>query len=289
MMFSAFDRASFLALVTTAFTVLALPSVAKTHGARDLLKGYFATEEKAYDRAIEHYTRAIGSDDLSLQRRSDAYRARGDVYFYLERLDRAFDDYNLALHLNPRNASALNNRGNAFTKKGAFDLAMSDFNVALRLDPSFALAHQNRANLHFYFGRFHKAAQDYAISFRLDPSDPFSAIWLYLSRKRGGKEGRKELKQNVSAYRSDEWTSSIVALFLGDLEPDQFLARVKRSGRASEVCEAHFYVGQVHLLDADRPKAIMEFRRALEICPVTYVEHTAAKSELLGFQRVKRR
>ena len=289
MKISLFDQTRLPVVIVVALTIAVVPAVAKTHGAQALLNGYFASEDKEYERAIRHYTRAIESDSISLSQASDAYRARGDAYFHLQRLHQALDDYNLALHLNPKNAPALNNRGNAYTKKGLFDLAMSDFNAALRLDPGFALAYQNRANVHFFFGRFEKAAKDYAVSLRLDPSDSFSAIWLFLARKRGAENGAKELEHHVSAVKSDGWTSSVAVLLLGKIEPDRFLAGAERGNRIGEICEAHFYVGQLYLLNGDRPRARNEFRRALGTCPTTYVEHTAADMELqkLGQKKIR--
>lgn len=289
MNFSAFNRASWLVGIATALAISALPAIAKKHGVQELLNGYLALESEGYDRAIGHFTRAIESDHLSVPRLSDAYRARGDAYFYREKLNLAVDDYNLALHLNPKNASALNNRGNAFTKKGLFELAMSDFDATLRLDPKFALAYQNRANVHFYFGRFRAAAEGYASSQRLNPSDPFSAIWLFLARKRKGENGTNELRHNMSTTKQDDWSSSISALFLGKMGSDRFMAMAEQGGRIGEICEAHFYIGQVHLLNDDRSKAMTEFRRALAACPATYVEHTAADMELRAFRTRKRR
>ena len=284
-----FNMARSLLPLFAALILAAMPAVAKSHGATELLNGYFASEDKEYERAIRHYSRAIESDSLSLMQMSDAYRARGDAHFFLQRIHRALDDYNLALHLNPENAPALNNRGNAYTKKGLFVLAMTDFNTALRLDPEFALAYQNRANVHFYFGRYREAAKDYAVSSKLDPSDPFSAIWLFLARKRGAINGMGELERSVSAVNSDDWASSVVAMLLGKKEPDRFLAAAKRENKIGEICEAHFYVGQLHLLNGDRSKAMKQFRRASGVCPVTYVEHTAAEMELEALRQKKHR
>ena len=114
-----FDTARSLVLFFAVTILTAAPAIAKSHGTSELLNGYFASEDLEYGRAIGHYSRAIESDSLSLMQMSDAYRARGDAQFFLQRIHRALDDYNLALHLNPRNAPALNNRGNALYKEGS--------------------------------------------------------------------------------------------------------------------------------------------------------------------------
>ena len=56
--------------------------------------------------------------------------------------DQALDEYNLALQLDPNNASILVNLGTAYQAKGDFSTAITKYQQALQLDPNNAAAKQ---------------------------------------------------------------------------------------------------------------------------------------------------
>jgi tetratricopeptide (TPR) repeat protein len=60
--------------------------------------------------------------------------------------DRAMDDFNAAIKLDPSYIDALNNRGLAYFGRGAYDLAIEDFDRVLKLNPNDADAIRNRAD-----------------------------------------------------------------------------------------------------------------------------------------------
>jgi len=59
--------------------------------------------------------------------------------------DRAIQDFDLAIKLNPNYPDALNNRGLAHISQGQYDRAIQDFDQVLKLDPKDADAIRNRA------------------------------------------------------------------------------------------------------------------------------------------------
>jgi tetratricopeptide (TPR) repeat protein len=59
-----------------------------------------------------------------------AYTNRGDAYNHKGQYDRAIEDYNKAIQLNPNLAVAYNNRGVAYADKGQYGKAISDFQKA---------------------------------------------------------------------------------------------------------------------------------------------------------------
>ena len=69
---------------------------------------------------------------------------RGLAYADKEDYDRAIADYDKALELDPKDATAYNNRGFTYDKKGDYDKAIADYNKALELDPKDATAYNNR-------------------------------------------------------------------------------------------------------------------------------------------------
>ena len=60
--------------------------------------------------------------------------------------DRAIQDYDQAIRLNPNYASAFNNRGLAYVNKGDNDRAIQDYDQAIKLNPNDTVAIKNRAD-----------------------------------------------------------------------------------------------------------------------------------------------
>src|SRR5439155_1493870 len=66
-----------------------------------------------------------------------AYKAKGDN-------DRAIQDYDQAIRLNPSFAEAFSNRGIVYAAKGDNTRAIQDYDQAIRLDPTLDQAFNNR-------------------------------------------------------------------------------------------------------------------------------------------------
>jgi tetratricopeptide (TPR) repeat protein len=73
-----------------------------------------------------------------------AFCVSGNAWSRKGLLDRAIEDYDAALTMEPSLAEALVNRGNARARKGDLRRAIADFNAALRLDPRDVKARKNR-------------------------------------------------------------------------------------------------------------------------------------------------
>ena len=72
-----------------------------------------------------------------------AYFNRGRANLEIDYYDRAIQDFNEVILLEPKNASAHNNRGNSYSHKGQYDRAIEDYQTALRIDPTLHAAREN--------------------------------------------------------------------------------------------------------------------------------------------------
>lgn len=72
------------------------------------------------------------------------FNNRGNAYNDEGRYDRAIQDFDEAIRLNPQYAEAFNNRGGAYLGKGQYDRAIQDYDQAIRLNPQIAQAFYNR-------------------------------------------------------------------------------------------------------------------------------------------------
>ena len=75
-------------------------------------KGIDFARSGEYEKAIEDYNKAIELDPNL----AGVYYNRGNAYFYLKQYEKAIEDFDKAIELNPNNAYAYNNRGLAREK-----------------------------------------------------------------------------------------------------------------------------------------------------------------------------
>lgn len=129
-------------------------------------RGFSYLKKSRYDRAIEDFNQAIRLDPDNAW----AYANRGNAYFNTREFDRALQDYDEALRLNPVGyATLFYGRGAIYRGRGELNLAIAQFDEAIRLQPDFPEAFRNRGNAYFDNGQFSLAVEDYGQALRLRP------------------------------------------------------------------------------------------------------------------------
>ena len=240
-----------------------------------------ANDKDAYDRAIQNYDEAIRLDPRS----ADAFAGRGSAYLLKGDYDSAILDYNEAIRLNPKSASAFNGRGASYFAKGDYDRAIQDYNEAIRLDPKTPRALLNRGLVNLYSGHFSDAQQDFSQNLRLDRTDLYGVIWLYLSRVKAGADGKEELKMNTAGLDLSKWPGPLIQLYLGQSTLDDTFRAT--GGDSDQKCEYSFYVGEYRALRGEHPEALALFRSASDGCPKDFIEYVPAVIELNNLEKQK--
>lgn len=96
----------------------------------------------------------------------------GNVLLGRGELKEALRQYQIAVTLDPRDASFRNNFGLVFFYQGMLDRAMEQYLIALKLSPDYAEAHNNLGLLYQSRGLLNNAIQEYELALRLKPSYP---------------------------------------------------------------------------------------------------------------------
>ncbi len=136
--------------------------------------------EKYVESGVEHYSkgnydRAIAEYDEAIRlypKHATAYNNRALAYFSIGDYDRAIADCNEAIRLDPKLANAYYNRGAAYYGKGDDDRAIPEYDEAIRLNPKYACAYSSRGAVFYNKGDYNRAIADCDEAVRLDPKDP---------------------------------------------------------------------------------------------------------------------
>lgn len=116
-----------------------------------------------YDLAVVQFTYAIQVDSDY----AAAYAWRGGAYHDLGQYQRAIQDYDQAIRLEP-NATRHNNRGVAYGSLGQYQRAIQDYTQAISLSPNTALFYENRGNAYTWVNLWTQAQADWDRACQLD-------------------------------------------------------------------------------------------------------------------------
>jgi len=127
-----------------------------------------ATRKRAYNRAIEDFDKVLVLQPDNV----DALIARGNAYSQLGENGRALADLDRAISLTPDNARAYVVRGLANNRRGQKQRAMQDYDTALQHAPRYPQALANRAALYSEERKYDLAIRDLDESIAADPDNP---------------------------------------------------------------------------------------------------------------------
>jgi tetratricopeptide (TPR) repeat protein len=154
--------------------VLGSPESAAGQGPRHFREGLEAYQRRDLDAAIKLFTLAIESGDLPHPDLFFAFNNRGNAHAARHDHDRALQDYDEALRLNPKFAGAMRNRGIVYARKGNYDHAIRDFSEAARLDPDDPHALIGRGLVHCARHEFADAVRDFDAALSICPTCPLA-------------------------------------------------------------------------------------------------------------------
>jgi tetratricopeptide (TPR) repeat protein len=119
-------------------------------------------------------TALIQADQETTKNRAVIYGSRAVGYYSKGDYDRAIQDTDQAIRLNPNEPSFYYTSGLAYKKKGDFDRAIQDFNEAIRLNPNFERAYYDRGNAYIDKEEYDRAIQDLNEAIRLNPNNSYN-------------------------------------------------------------------------------------------------------------------
>src|SRR6266478_9010569 len=236
-------------------------------------------EKRNYDRAIQNYDEVIRLNP----NHAKAFSNRGIAYGRKGDYDRAIENYNEAIRLNPNHANALYNRGNAYKHNKDYDRAVLDYDKVIRLNPNHADAYSNRGLVRFYQGQFSAAVPDLSQAVGFAPTNLYRILLLYLAQARAGSHAQEGLAQATVNLDLKEWPGPVVSMYLGKI-PEHVVfdavADADPTKQRQKRCQAYFYVGQQLLIRQSNSEATKMFRETVATNASTLFEYEGAQAEL---------
>jgi tetratricopeptide (TPR) repeat protein len=148
------------------------------------------------DTVIDGCTAVIQSGQEPREKLATAFDNRGVAYKLKGEYDRALQDYEQAIRLNPENANAYNNRGVIYRIKGEYGRAIADYDEAIWLtNGDFPAAYYNRALVYAEKGDYEKSLMDFDVVLRFDRRNALAlyARGLTLLQKGDSEAGKIEI------------------------------------------------------------------------------------------------
>lgn len=126
-----------------------------------------------YDKALENFNEALRIDPFHFQ----AYLSRAKLYEAIRENTYARSDFDRATEIDPENNLIYEERGNFLINQGLFSEALSDFDKLADMLPEDFFVFALRADLHEKLENWEKALEDYDRAIALNPY--YSDLYAY--------------------------------------------------------------------------------------------------------------
>ena len=165
--------------------------------------------------AIAKLSQLINHSKLSKNNLAQLYYDRGVIYDSLGLRALSQLDFRRALELKPAYADAYNFIGIQLSLTGQYAQAFEAFDSALEINPEHSYVYLNRGIAFYYYGRAELSKTDLETFYRENSTDPYRAIWLYLSEfEIDPKLAKERLLSHATLLNKFDWPYQIVSLFL---------------------------------------------------------------------------
>ncbi len=131
-------------------------------------KAYRLENEEKWDKLIPVATK-LTELEKEYHYQAIAYCTRGSAYLYRGEYDRALEDFNKVIELNPKHADAYLSRGIAYSCKGNDDRSIADFTKTLGLNLKYVEAYYGRGIAYINKKDYNRAIANFTKTIELTP------------------------------------------------------------------------------------------------------------------------
>lgn len=217
---------------------------------------FFFNIEK-FDEIIELLTDEVLEKERGKERdkAAELYVRRGTAWYEKKTYDKAINDYNKAIEINPNSAVAFYNRGLLRAIKKEYPKAREDFDKAIEICPDDAAYYVSRGSILRFLKEYHLAIGDYSKAINLDHNYQSAYYNRGLAKKesnvdlKGAKQDLERYLKLAAANKDDPWSKYAIYYIASICErtKDKKLSeiidvidRIKDILRIIEDCVTHY-------------------------------------------------
>jgi tetratricopeptide (TPR) repeat protein len=232
---------------------------------------------KEFDTVIELYSKgeireALNKiNKLSLIYKDNAFlfNIRGACYAALGKPEKAIENYEKSISINPGNIDALFNIGNIFREKNQLQDAVKSFKKIIALDPDQPISHFNLGVTLQELGKIHDAIDHYEYAKKLNPHNVVSLINLGFAFQSLGQfnEAIDEYEEALIIDKDNPILFNNLGACLREIgKMKDAMNCFERSLKIdSSYTEAYYNLGFVHQDLGNIREAILNFEHAISI------------------------
>lgn len=172
-----------------------------------------------------------------------------------------------ALKSAPDSINLLSRRADSYFNLREFDKAVDDYDRMVELNPASDASHWRRGIAYFYAKQYKKAAGQFERYHSFDDVDRENGIWRFFSQYKA--YGEKKAKEGLLKYRKDdrEPFPSVYKLFADELASDDILktiaaAKIGENERQKRLFYAHLYIGLNDAVKGRKKSATRHLRKS---------------------------
>jgi tetratricopeptide (TPR) repeat protein len=230
-------------------------------------QGKISYDALKYEKAIQDLNKALQLNPLY----AEAYYVRGNAYYDLKENDKAIEDYSRSIQLNPKSSDAYYWRGNAYRLVRQDDKALSDLTNAIVLNPNYTDAYYWKARTHYDLMQDEKAIENYNKAIQLKPDYADAIFWrgqAYYDMQRYD-EAISDYAKTLSLKPDDAETYYWRANAYFSLKKYQEAIQDfnKSIILKPDYADAYFYRGKVKYNLILDAEALLDFTKAAEVKP----------------------
>jgi tetratricopeptide (TPR) repeat protein len=220
-----------------------------------------------------------------------AFIRQGNVYLNEHKYDQAISEFDKALELNPRSASAMAGRGMAHLWANELDLARQDLESAAVIDPRNAVVPRGHGMLALIAGRPQDAVMGFTDSLTLEPNNIFTLNWRAEAYAQSGELDKavRDVADVIGLRPNSVAGYEVRAVFLrqeGRLDESLQEAESVISANPNSA-RAHVAAAEIYWSSGKEAEAMRSLQRSIEIEPTAQAYVTRAvnyrpKADLAG-------
>ncbi|MBI3610039.1 MAG: tetratricopeptide repeat protein, partial [Nitrospirae bacterium] len=206
-----------------------------------------------------------------------AHNNLGHLYRRQKRLDKAMQEFQAALKLQPDYAMVHYNLGLVYKDLQRLENAVEAFQIAINLEPNYLAAHRDLAETYKDLGRLDEAFREYQMILQLKPDSAEAHVNLGMAyRKQGRLEDAVQEYLTALKFKPD---SAGAHTNLGVIYEDlrQMEKAVQEYQMAlklqPDLVETHYNLGAIYKDHGRLEEAIREFQAALKLRPALVEAH----------------